>query len=116
MTRTRAGKCRMSVQIAPLPVIEILENVAGLMDLTPLDEGGVPEGRAHRLAQGFRAIEDDEQTAIGAQAATLEIRQQPLAYRRVLGRAVPESQRMFLAVRGNPQRDDEAVIPKVDAV
>ena len=28
------------------------------MNLTPLDEGRVPEGRAHRLVQGLRAIED----------------------------------------------------------
>jgi hypothetical protein len=49
------------------------------MDLTPLDEGGVSEGRADGLAQGLRAIEDHEHAAIGAKAATLEIGEQALA-------------------------------------
>src|SRR5439155_18589267 len=100
----------------PLGSVEILAEVAGLVDLTPLDKGGVPEGRAHRLAQGLRAIEDHEQAAIGAQAATLEIGEQTLAHGRVLRRAVPQAERVFLAVRRDSERDDEAVIADVDPV
>jgi hypothetical protein len=99
-----------------LPVVEVLEDVAHFVDLTPLHERRVAESGAHRLAQGFRAIEDDQQAAIGAQTATLEIRQQALAHGGVFGRAVPESERVFLAVGGDAEGDDEAVIAEVHAV
>ena len=86
------------------------------MDLTPLHKGRVAKGRAHRFAQRLRAIEDYEQAAIGAEPATLEIRQQALAHGRILRRAVPEPKRVFLAVRGDSQRHDEAVIAEMHAI
>ena len=110
------GAAQDRLRPRPLAVIEILEDVAHLVDLAPLDERGVAEGRAHRFAQRLRAIEDHEQAAVGAQAATLEIRQQALAHGGVLGRPVPEPERVFLAVGGDAQGDDEAVIAEVHAV
>src|SRR5688572_7736300 len=99
-----------------LAVAEILEDIAGLVDLTPLDESGIAEDRVHRLTQRLGAIEDDEQAAISAKAATLEIGQQALTDRGVLRRAVPQAERVFLAVGRNAQSHDETVIPDVHAV
>ena len=70
----------------------------------------------HRLAQRLGAIEDDEQTAIGTEAATLEIRQQALTDRGVLRRGVPQAERVFLAVGRDAERHDEAVSPDVHPV
>ena len=46
-----------------------------LVDLAPLNEGGLAEDRAHRFVQRQGAIENHEQAAVRAQAAALEIRQ-----------------------------------------
>lgn len=100
----------------PLPVIEILEDVAHLVHRAALHERGLAEGRAHRFAQRLRPVEDHEQAAVGAQAATLEIREQALAHGGVLRRAVPEAKRVFLAIGRDAESHDEAVIADVDAV
>ena len=113
---TLVGPAQDRLRPRPLAVIEILENIAGLVDLTPLDQRRVSEGGVHRLAQCLRAIEDDEQAAIGAEAATLKIRQQALTDRGVLRLAVPEPQRVFLAVGRDAEGYNEAVIPDVHAV
>ena len=56
------------------------------MHLAALDQRGGAEGRPHRLVQRLRAIEDHQQAAVRAQAATLEIRRQPLThFRRLKG-------------------------------
>ena len=45
----------------------------GVMDLAALHERGLAEGGAHRFPQGLRPVENGQETAIGAQPATLEI-------------------------------------------
>ena len=42
--------------------------------------------------------------------------QEVLAHARVLGRPVPEPQRVFPAVRGDPERHDETVLSDVDPI
>jgi hypothetical protein len=86
------------------------------MDLAALHEGGLAEDRPHRFAQRFGAIQDDEQTAVGSQPAALEIGQEVLTHTGVLGRAIPQAQRVFLAVGGDPERHDEAMLADVHAV
>ena len=94
----------------------MVEDVAQLVDLAPLDERGLAEDGARGLVQRQRAIEDHEQTAVGAQPAALEIRQQALTDRRVLGGAFPQAERVFLAIRRDPERHHEAVLADVHAV
>ena len=76
----------------------MVENVAELVDLAPLNEGGLAEDRARGFVQGLRAVENDQEAAVRAQPATLEIREQALTHGGVLGRAFPQPERVFLAV------------------
>ena len=68
---------------------------------------------AHYDPQRLRAIEETE---IRPEAAALEIGEEVLADAGVLGRAVPEAERMLLAVGGDPERDDQAVVADADPV
>lgn len=86
------------------------------MDLAALDERGVAEDGARRLVEGLRAIEDHEQTAVGAQAPALQIRQQALTHGRVLGGALPEAKCVLLTIGCDAEGDDEAMLADVDAV
>ena len=94
----------------------MVQDVAELVDLAPLDERGLAEDRPRGFVQGRRAIEDHEQTPVGAQAPALKIRQQALTYRGVLGGALPQAERVFLAIRGDPEGHHEAVLPDMHAV
>ena len=66
--------------------------------------------------QRLRAIENDQQAAVGAQAAALQIGEQALTHRRVLRRAFPEAERVFPPGGVDAERDDDAVLADVDAV
>ena len=66
--------------------------------------------------QRLRAIEDDQEAAVGAQAAALQIGQQALTHGGILRRAIPQAERVFLPVGGDAERHDEAVLADVDAV
>ena len=99
-----------------LSLRQVVEDVAERVDLAPLNEGGLAEARAHRFMQRQGAIEDHEQAAVRAQAAALEIRQSALPHGRVLGRALSQAQRVFLAIRRDPEGHHEAVLPDVHAV
>ena len=68
------------------------------------------------LVQGLRAVENHQQAAVRAQPAALEIREQALTHGRVLGRAFPQPERVFLAVGRDPERHHEAVLADVHAV
>ena len=57
-----------------------------------------------------------QEAAVGAQPAALEIREQALTHRRVLGRPFPQPERVFLAIRGDPERHHEAVLANVHPV
>ena len=86
------------------------------MHLAALHQGRVAEDRTHGLPQGLRAVEDDQQTPVRAQTAALQISQQVLTHARVLRRAVPQAERLFLAIRRDPERHDEAMLANVHAV
>jgi hypothetical protein len=75
-----------------------------------------PKRSRTAFSQRLGAVEDHQQTPIGPQAATLEVRQQRLAERCVLGRAFPQAEGVFLAVGGDPQGHDQAVLADMDAV
>ncbi len=64
----------------------------------------------------LRAVEDDQQTLVRTEAAALQIRQEILADSRVLRRAVPQAERVLLAVGGDAERHNEAVVADGHAV
>lgn len=84
-------------------IAQVLQNVPHLVDLAALHERRIAEGGAHGFAQRLGAIEDHKQTAVRAQPATLEIREQALAHGGVLGRSVPQPQCMLVPVGRNPE-------------
>jgi hypothetical protein len=84
--------------------------------LAPLDERSLAERGAHRFPQGLRAVEDDQQATVGAQAAALQIREQVLTHARVLRRSIPQAERVFLAIRRDPEGHDQTVLADVHAV
>ena len=100
----------------PLAVGQIVENVPGFVDLTPLDARGPTERMVHGAAERFRAIENHQHRPVGAQPATLQITQQSLANRRIFRRSVPQPERVFLARRIDAERDHETVLGEEDAV
>ena len=81
-----------------------------------MEHGGGAERLGHGRVEGLRPIEDHEQAAVGAEAAALQVGQQPLTHGRVLGGAFPHAQGVFLAGDIDAQRDDDAVGPHVHAV
>ena len=95
---------------------QILEHVAPLVDLAPLHQGGGTEGLGHGRVERLRPIEDHEQAAIGAESAAVEVGQQALTDRRVLGGAFPQAQRVFAACLIDAQGDDDAVPADLDPV
>ena len=94
-----------------------LQNVARLVNLATLDRRIASKGAADRLGQRLRAI-DDEQASHGWIESTLdEIVDERLHRRRVFGRALDEAERMFVAVRVDPdRRDEEHIFVDVNAV
>ncbi|HKS94601.1 MAG TPA: hypothetical protein VJV74_00550 [Terriglobia bacterium] len=74
------------------------------------------EGGADRFPQRFRAVEDHQQAAVGAQTAALEIREQVLTDAGVFRRAIPQAERVFLAIGSDPECHDHAVLADVHAV
>src|SRR4029450_11562407 len=73
-------------------------------------------GGPHGFAQRLRAVEDDQQTAVGAQAAALQIGEEVLTHPRVLRRPLQQAERVFLAIRRDPERHDQTMLTDMDAV
>jgi len=99
-----------------LALWQVLQDVSKLVDVTAVKKRGRSKRLCHRFVQCLRAIEDHEETAVGAQPAALEIRQEALAHRGILGRPIPETQRVFAARVVDAERDHDAVLRDVDAV
>src|SRR5438045_2214726 len=94
----------------------MFQNVSKLVHMTPMNQRSRTKRLRHRFVQRLRAVEDDQETAIGAEATTLEIGQQTLTDGSILGGAVPEAERMFGAGGVDAERDHDAVVADVDAV
>ena len=100
----------------PLSLRKMLQDIAQLVHLTAVDQGRGAKRLRHGFVQRLRAIEDDQEAAVGAQAAALQIGEEALTHRRILRRAVPEAERVFAPVVVDAERDDDAVLADVDAV
>jgi hypothetical protein len=81
----------------PLTVGEMLQDVSVLVDLAAVNQSRGSKRLRHRFVQCLRAIEDDQQAAVRAEPAALEIGQQALTDGRILRRAIPEAERVFAA-------------------
>ena len=110
----RMGAREDRLHLRALHVGQALEYVASLVDLTPLHQSRATERLGDRGVQRFRAVDNHQQTAIGPKSTALEIRQQPLPDRRVLGGTLPEPQRLFGARFIETQRHDDAVPADLD--
>src|SRR5262249_54673685 len=83
---------------------EMPEDIAELVDLAALDEAERAGRFPDRLPQSRAAVDDEEQRPIEAEAALLQVGQQRLAHRRVLGRALPQGQDVLGALCIQAQR------------
>ena len=113
---TRIGAREDRPDPRPLHLREMLEHVAPLVDLTTLHQGGAPERLGDRGMQRLPAVEDDQQTAFGAEPAALQVGQQALTHGRVFGRALPEAQGVFCPRGIDAKGDDDTVPADVHAV
>ena len=100
----------------PLTLGQVVENIPQLVDLASLHERQVAKGLADGFVQRLRAIEDDQEAAVGAQSATLQDSSQALTDSGVFRGPFPHPQGVFAAVRRDAERHDDAVLPDVDAV
>ena len=66
--------------------------------------------------QRLRAIEDDQEAAVGPQATALQIGEEALTDGRILRRAIPEAECVFAARGIDAERHDDAVLANVDTV
>ena len=92
------------------------EHVALLVAHAALHRGVDAEHVADRLAQRLGAVDDHEHALLDVEAALDEVGQQRGRDRRVLGRAVPEPERVLDAVAVDPQRHDAAAALELDPV
>ena len=100
----------------PLPLRQMLQDVAELVHLTAVHQGRGSKRLRHGLVQRLRAIEDDQETAVGAQPAAPEIGQEALTHGGVFRGPIPEVECVFCARMIDPKRNDEAVLADVHAV
>ena len=75
-----------------------------------------PKHVADGLAQRLGAVDDDQHALLDIQAALDEVRQQRGRDGGVLGRAVPQPERVLDAVGVDPERDDAAAALELDPV
>jgi hypothetical protein len=71
---------------------QMLEDVARLVDLAPLHQPERATRLANRLAQSRPAVDDEERRPIEVEAALAQVGEQGFAHRRVLRRALAQSQ------------------------
>jgi hypothetical protein len=71
---------------------------------------------ADRLSECLGAVDHHQHALLDIQAALDEVGQQRRRDGRVLGRAVPEPERVLDAVGVDPERDDAAAALELDAV
>jgi hypothetical protein len=81
-----------------------------------LDRRVGAEDVADGLAQRLGAVDDDQHALLDIQAALDEVGQQRGGDGGVLGRAVPQPERVLDAVGVDPERDDAAAALELDPV
>ena len=95
---------------------QVVEHVALLVTHAALHRRVDAEHVADGLAQRLGAVDDDEHALLDVQAALDEVGEQRGRDGGVLGRAVPEPERVLDAVGVDPERDDAAAALELDPV
>jgi hypothetical protein len=70
----------------------------------------------HRFVQRRRPIENDQEAAVGAEPAALQVGEAALTHRRILRRAIPQAERLFAARVINAEGDHDTVLANLDAI
>jgi hypothetical protein len=68
----------------PLAFREMLQDVSELVHLAAMNQARGSKRLCHRFMQRLRAIEDDQQAAVGAQPAALQVGEEALTHRTIL--------------------------------
>jgi hypothetical protein len=99
-----------------LPLRQMLQDVSQLVHVTAVNQRGRTKRLRHRFVQRLRAVEDDQEAAVGTRPTALQIGEEALTHRRILRRAVPEAQRVVAAGVVNAERDHDTAVADVDAI
>ena len=92
----------------------VAQNVALLLELTPLDHGQRAEDRADGRGEGLRAVDHKEARPVGIQAAIHEVAEQCLHDAAVLGVFLAHAQNLLFPRAINAQRDQHRVVAQDD--
>src|SRR6266550_2929289 len=90
-------------------------DVSSLVQLATLNLGS-GECPANRTGQGFRAIDDAQIALLRLQSAAYQLLKQRFRHRRILRRALPQSEAMFLSLAIHTNRDDHAWAAAFDSI
>ena len=95
---------------------KVRAQISEFMDLAPLDDREVPENVDERLANTFASVYHAENRLIDAQSPLEKVLQQSGAYRSVLRRAQPYSQRHLPSIYCDTNNYDDGLSGHLKAV
>ena len=112
----RPGGSQPAAHERPVALGQMREHVSLLVADAALDRRVDAEHVADGLAERLGAVDDDQHALLDIQAALDEVGQQRGRDGGVLGRAVPQPERVLDAVGVDPERDDAAAALELDPV
>ena len=95
---------------------EVAQDVALLVELTPLDRAQRTEDRADGRGEGLRAVDHKEARPVGIQPAIHEVAEQRLHDAAVLGVPFAQTQNLLSALAIDAQRDEHRVVAQDDPI
>jgi hypothetical protein len=114
--RERVGFVEHAADAWPHGVREMLEDVAALVHLAPLDDRCGATRLADRLAEAGPAVDDEEHRALEVETPVVQVGQEALADGRVLGRPLAQAEDVLLALGIHAQREQDDMVAEVEAV
>src|SRR5438093_7994467 len=114
--RRRPGAANPGAHPRPLPLGQVLEHVAHLVDLAALDQGPGPEHAADGFAHPLAAVDHEQPGAFDDQTAPDEVLEQTLAHLLTLAAAFSDSQHLLAARRIDSLSGQHEVLVDNDAV
>ena len=115
MILARPGSAQPLLHRGPLPLGEMVEDVALLVPRASLD-GCVAEDGADRLAQRLRAVDDKQDPLLGVEAALDQVGQKRRGHSGILRASFPEPERDVSALGRDSERDHVRALAEVDPV
>ena len=114
--RRRPGAADAGAHPRLLPLRQMLEHVAHLVDLAALDQGPGSEDAADRLAHPLAAVDHKQPGAFDDQTAPNEVLEQTLAHLLTLAAAFSDSQHLLAPRRIDSLSGQHEVLVENDAV